>query len=46
MEQIVAAAEPLLARHDVLLVEGLVPGTAPGPASRALVRSFAPVRYT
>ena len=30
MEDVVAAAEPLLAEHDVLVVEGLVPGSGLG----------------
>ncbi len=37
MEQVVAAAEPLIARHDVVVVEGLVPGAGLAYAGRANV---------
>ncbi len=37
MEQVVAAAEPVIARHDVVVVEGLVPGAGLAYAGRANV---------
>jgi phosphate acetyltransferase len=37
MEQVVAAAEPVIAAHDVVIVEGLVPGAELAYAGRANV---------